>query len=182
MRIVDSDGAPLRGMDRWGAPAGMTMLGVGWIIASVNVAQGSPLWTLQVGAATAEAVLPIGVAVLILLDPYQFVLKQPPHLRDSLLFAMVQRRFRLLFRAAVVISAVALLGALVIIIGKLLDPRVPGGLIFDIVVLAPVGGLTWFALNISRSRIDPANETRLKQLEAVLPYVNRPRVRRWLRP
>jgi hypothetical protein len=151
------------------------MLGIGWTAASIVVAQGSPRWTLQVGAAAAEAALPVGIAVLILIDPYQFVLKQPPRLRDSLLFATVQQRFRRRFRAAAAISVIALLGASVTIVSELFDHRVSGGLVFDIVVLAAVGGLTWFALEINRSRLDPAEKARLKQLEFVLPYVNHPR-------
>lgn len=149
---MESTIQPLRGVDRWGLPAGLIVVGAAWAGGAVLIADGSRFAGLTIGAGIAEASLPIGVAITMLLDPVQHWLRRPPRYRDSFLAAQFRRRERVLFAIAVAISVVAVCGAAAVVVAELLDERVAGGQIRHLITLAGVSGLAWFALDINRTQ------------------------------
>jgi hypothetical protein len=150
---MESTIRPLRGVDRWGLPAALVLAAAAWTGGAGLLADDAHGAGLTIGAAVAVAVLPVGVAITMLLDPMQYWLRQPERMRDSFLVAAFHRRARMLFAVAVISSVVAVCGAVTVVVAELLDRRIGGDVIGDLIVLGCVGGLAWFAVDVNRANI-----------------------------
>ena len=163
MTGVDDLPPPLRGIARWGLPLAIGVIGLGWIAASGFMPRTVPSRELQAVAGAVEGALAFGVAVTILLDPMQIVLRQ--HRTTDLLelHAGVLRRARLLLAAAAVLSPLAVAAALATTIAVLTGggPVTLVDAVWYLGVLAAVAGSAWFELNLTTDLFKPGEAGRL---------------------
>ncbi|MFI5496620.1 hypothetical protein [Actinoplanes sp. NPDC051859] len=98
-----------RGMNYWGLPAGLMMLGVFWALLDLFVGETGPPW-LHWAATLGEAALPIGAGILFLLNPLHrkgLPSRDLDRLSASVHQADVNRQTRRLLAAALVLACIA---------------------------------------------------------------------------